>query len=53
MHEALPYVAYNSLYRDVPTSVCLFSQLFCNFRGCCSFGPAFDGTYRSDIIIGV
>ena len=32
MHGALPCVAYASLYRDVPPSVCLFSH-FGNFRG--------------------
>ena len=32
MHGASPYVAYSSLYRDVPP-VCLFSHFICNFRG--------------------
>ena len=32
MHGALQCVAYASLYRDVPHSVCLFTNLFCNFR---------------------
>ena len=51
MHGALPYVAYPSLYGDVPPSVCLFSHFFVIFGGggCC-FGPGFDGTYKSDII---
>ena len=31
MHGVLSYVDYTSLYRDVPTSVCLFRDVFfCN-----------------------
>jgi len=49
MHGALPYVAYTSLYRDVPPLVCLFS----NFQEGGCFRPGFDGTYKPDIIIGI
>jgi len=40
------------LYRDVPPSVCLFSHFLGSFSGGC-FGPGFDSTYSSDIIIGI
>jgi len=53
MHGALPHVAYTSLYRDVPHSVCLFSVFFVISEGLCCFGAGFDNTYTSDIIIGI
>jgi len=48
MYGTLPYVAYASLYIDVPHSVCLFSHFFFIFEG-----SGFDDTNTSDIIIGI
>jgi hypothetical protein len=53
MYGALPYVACASLYRDVPSLLCPFSIFTCNFRSYFCFGPGFDGTDTSDIIIRI
>ena len=50
MYGALPYVVYTGMCRPW----CVFLAIFVfNFQGCCCFGPGFDRTYTSDIIIGI